>query len=97
MITQYWIMHKRITVNFKGRVQGVGFRWRVMQVAKLFPCTGYVKNLMDGSVELVIEGAGNDANRMVDAVNLEMRDYWNEQTTDERIGDAHFSGFEISY
>ena len=32
----------------------------------------YVKNLMDGSVELVIEGTGNDVNRMVDAVNLEM-------------------------
>ena len=52
---------------------------------------------MDGSVELVIEGAENDANRMVDAVNLEMQDYWNEQTTDERLGDAHFSGFEIRY
>jgi acylphosphatase len=90
-------MHRRITVNFKGRVQGVGFRWRVMRVAKLFPCTGYVKNLTDGSVELVIEGAGSDANRMVDAVNREMQDYWNEQTTDERLGDAHFSTFEIKY
>ena len=50
---------KRITAtHFQGRVQGVGFRWRVMQVAKLFPCTGYVKNLMDGSVELLVERGG---------------------------------------
>ena len=90
-------MQKRITVNFQGRVQGVGFRWRVMQVAKLFPCTGYVKNLMDGSVELLVEGEGNEPHRLVNAVNSEMKGYWNKQTIDERVGEAQYSRFELRH
>ena len=39
-------------VIYAGRVQGVGFRFSVKQIASGFDVTGWVKNLVDGTVEL---------------------------------------------
>jgi acylphosphatase len=40
-----------------GRVQGVGFRWFVMREAARLDLGGYVRNLPDGSVEVVAQGS----------------------------------------
>lgn len=40
---------------YQGRVQGVGFRYRTSQLAQRYPITGFVKNLSDGTVELVAQ------------------------------------------
>ncbi len=41
---------------FEGRVQGVGFRYAVKQIAMGFDIVGWVKNLPEGSVELTLMG-----------------------------------------
>ena len=41
-------------LNVTGHVQGVGYRRFVLSVAKALDYVGYVKNLQDGSVEVVI-------------------------------------------
>ena len=43
---------------FKGRVQGVGFRYRAQNAASLYSVTGWVKNLYDGSVEMEAQALG---------------------------------------
>jgi acylphosphatase len=43
-------------VIFEGRVQGVGFRYTVKDLARGFDVCGSVKNLPDGSVELKAMG-----------------------------------------
>ncbi|MEI7534243.1 MAG: acylphosphatase [Verrucomicrobiae bacterium] len=48
---------RRMNAFFSGRVQGVGFRYTAKTVATGFEITGLVKNLPDGRVELVAEGA----------------------------------------
>jgi acylphosphatase len=44
-------------VYYSGNVQGVGFRYTVKSVATGFEVTGTVRNLSDGRVHLVAEGA----------------------------------------
>lgn len=41
---------------FKGRVQGVGFRFTTYQKATALNLTGWVRNLYDGSVEACFQG-----------------------------------------
>jgi acylphosphatase len=43
-------------VIFEGRVQGVGFRYTVKDLARGFEVCGWVKNLPEGSVELQVMG-----------------------------------------
>jgi acylphosphatase len=47
----------RMTVFYSGRVQGVGFRYNAKSVASGYEVTGMVRNLDDGRVELIAEGA----------------------------------------
>lgn len=46
----------RIRYNFKGRVQGVGFRYTAYYAATQFGLTGFVQNLDDGSVLMEVQG-----------------------------------------
>jgi acylphosphatase len=47
---------ERRTIYYSGVVQGVAFRWTTLRVLEGQPVTGYVRNLADGRVELVLEG-----------------------------------------
>ena len=46
----------RLHVRFVGRVQGVGFRWTALMVARELSLTGWVCNEPDGSVTAEIQG-----------------------------------------
>lgn len=48
-------MIRRLIV-FRGRVQGVGFRYRARRAAMSYGCTGWVRNERDGSVVMEIQG-----------------------------------------
>ena len=39
-----------------GLVQGVGFRWHVLQQAEALGLTGWVRNLPNGNVEMFVQG-----------------------------------------
>jgi len=62
----------RWTVLYSGNVQGVGFRATADAIATRFDVTGYVKNLPDGRVQMVVEGLEQQVERFRDAVNKEM-------------------------
>ena len=48
------MMAKRIF--YEGRVQGVGFRFGVRQIAEGFSVSGHAVNLPDGRVEVFLQG-----------------------------------------
>ena len=47
---------KRYNMIFKGRVQGVGFRYKSYMIANELGLTGDVYNLYDGDVEVNVQG-----------------------------------------
>jgi acylphosphatase len=48
---------QRLHLYISGSVQGVGFRWHAERIARrISGVTGFVRNLDDGRVEVVVEG-----------------------------------------
>lgn len=65
---------KRYFIIFRGRVQGVGFRYFVYKEANRLDLKGYVKNLANGHVEAEIEGKEEDIDRLLAKI-LENKGY----------------------
>ena len=63
---------QRRTYYFSGRVQGVGFRYTARHIASGHPVKGYVRNLPDGRVELVMEAEEKDMDAVVASLKREM-------------------------
>lgn len=59
----------RMHVIFSGRVQKVGFRLEVAELAKRLQLTGKIRNLEDGSVDLEIQGEKNKILFLIDFMN----------------------------
>ena len=56
---------KRAEIVASGMVQGVGFRYRVRALAANLRLAGHVKNLEDGTVEIICEGEQGDIATLV--------------------------------
>lgn len=56
----------RVHLIVSGVVQGVGFRYHTRQEATQYGLTGYVRNLPDGTVEVVAEGEPAGINQLLD-------------------------------
>lgn len=69
--------HRRLC-HFAGRVQGVGFRYTVKNLALQYNVGGYVRNLPDGRVELVMEGPDEQMQYLFDDVARRMTGYIRE-------------------
>ncbi len=83
------------TVFFSGRVQGVGFRYTALQVAKEFEVTGWVKNLVDGRVQLEAEGAPQTVKAFVVALSERMHGYIRKTEHQSAKREPQFVGFTI--
>jgi acylphosphatase len=83
------------TVFFTGRVQGVGFRYQTMQVAKEFDVSGCVQNLADGRVQLEVEGAAGEVRDFIEAVQDRMVGYIRKTEQSEGRRDRQFLGFAM--
>lgn len=83
------------TVFFSGHVQGVGFRYSVLQIAREFDVAGYVSNLADGRVQLEAEGTKKDIDAFTNAVQDRMHGYIRKVERSGGKRPAQFSGFVI--
>ncbi|MBO5460604.1 MAG: acylphosphatase [Ruminococcus sp.] len=63
-------IRKRYT--FRGRVQGVGFRYTAKQLARSMNLTGWVRNEYDGTVTMEIQGRETLINKVLVGLNHNM-------------------------
>jgi acylphosphatase len=79
-----------------GSVQGVGFRWFTHDVAAREGAHGWVRNLADGSVEVVAEGEQASIDRLEAAVRRGPSSARVERFDVEELAPAgRTTGFEI--
>ena len=57
-----------IHLEVSGRVQGVGFRWFVVQEARRLQLSGWVRNRPDGKVEIAASGSADALAELESAV-----------------------------
>ncbi|MBE7520218.1 MAG: acylphosphatase [Thermoflexaceae bacterium] len=90
------VERRRIIVS--GRVQGVGFRWFVRDVADELGLAGWVRNLPDGrTVEVLAEGPAAQLERLMEAVRRgPPGSYVAGCTETADPGSEPLSGFEIT-
>jgi len=86
----------RLNVFYSGRVQGVGFRYTAKSVAAGFEITGTVRNLPDGRVELVAEGARAELEAFCAAIRAEgLSGFIRDEQVSWAAAQNEFRGFEI--
>ena len=82
-------------IFFSGRVQGVGFRFTAQAIARRYDCAGYVRNTLDGRVEVLAQGDSED----VDDFVHDLQETFSIRETDIKNVpiDAQYSGFNIAF
>lgn len=83
-------------VHYIGRVQGVGFRATARHLAEGFAVAGYVRNLPDGSVELVAEGESEQVDAFLGAVTRSLSRYIDRAEASE-LTPGGLQGFHVRY
>ncbi len=81
--------------RFFGRVQGVGFRYTTAGLARDGGVRGYVKNLPDGSVELVAQGNEGQIQQLLARLAEHFAGYIERQTVENVDRDERFSSFDV--
>ena len=86
---------ERREVYYRGRVQGVGFRYTTRQIAAGFDVGGFVQNLPDGSVLLVVEGEAAELEALLAAIANQMGPYIHDVQVTMHAPRGEFESFEI--
>ena len=89
---------ERLRASVTGRVQGVGFRYFVMERARALSLTGYVRNEYDGSVEVVAEGSRGSLESLLDQLRTGPRSASVDDVSAEWSGaSSEFTGFGVRF
>ena len=89
---------ERLIVHYSGRVQGVGFRATVRQIACGYDVTGTVRNLADGRVELIAEGAKAELKAFLEGIaQSELSGFIAKQVESWQPAQGNLHGFTIAF
>ena len=85
----------RRTSHFSGHVQGVGFRYTVLDIAKGLDVTGFLRNLPDGRVQLVVEGDEAEIARLIERIGEKMEGFIRNRTDLDAPPTGEFRDFAV--
>ena len=90
-------MKKGLHVFYSGRVQGVGFRFAVLNIAEELKVIGWIKNLSDGRVELVAESGEDNLKEFLSRVDNSFSHYIKETQVSWGNATGEFRNFSIRF
>ena len=88
---------QRMEVQFEGRIQGVGFRAKVLGLSRGYAVTGLVRNQEDGSVFLCAEGLKPDLQAFLESIEQHMTDHIRQSHVQWSSGTGKWPDFRIDY
>ena len=88
---------QRYVVYYRGRVQGVGFRYTVCRLVEGFEVKGFVRNLADGRVQVVAEGYKEELDNFLKAIEREMGSYIRGSQIDGQQASGEFTDFSLRW
>ena len=68
-MSQEKLTNLRFRATIYGKVQGVGFRYFVLENSKIMNVTGWVRNRFNGTVEIVSEGKKSNLEEFLTVLN----------------------------
>ena len=95
--TQPATSHQRRLIHFHGRVQGVGFRYTTRNIVLRYDVSGYVRNLPDGRVQLVMEGHESEMQQVLDELHRKMSCFIRKVDSDTSPATGEFEQFSIRH
>src|SRR5262245_45464110 len=82
-------------VFYSGKVQGVGFRATAAEIARDYPVTGWVKNLDDGRVQLLVEGPADAVEKFLKAIRERWKDNIEKEKGEKQEPTGKYKKFEV--
>jgi len=84
-------------IIFIGRVQGVGFRFTAFNIAKRYDLSGMVRNVLDGTVEMIVQGPTEDTDDCIRDIQKSFEGYLRETKIEEIPLSADYKEFKITF
>jgi len=100
LITDYYeLLMSQIAkrIIFTGQVQGVGFRFTALSTANRRRLTGLVRNLTDGSVEMLAQGDSADVDDCIRDLEESFAGYIRETKIEDVPFSPQLKNFRITY
>ncbi len=85
----------RLQVWYDGKVQGVGFRYKAVDISKGYDVSGFVRNLEDGRVHMAAVGDKLEVRAFVRKVSEVMADFIKKTQEREDFTEQKYKGFQI--
>jgi len=84
-------------IIFSGGVQGVGFRFTALDIANRYNLTGQVRNLRDGTVEMVAQGSSDDISDCIEDIKQAFAGYIREVEIKQVPVNPQYEDFRITF
>ena len=84
-------------IIFIGHVQGVGFRFTAHRIASRYQLAGFVRNLSDGTVEMLAQGPAEDIEECIRDIKEALAGYVRQTVIDEVPPNPKYTDFRITF
>lgn len=94
---KFMIVQSAKRIIFRGRVQGVGFRFTAHNIANRYKLVGWVRNLADGTVEMIAQGDADGVSDCIRDIGEYFSGYVNDTKVEEIPIDPEHTSFRITF